>query len=325
MGEAGDESGAGQSVKVVGGAGVGGGVKGEGAGEGEREVEFEVKVEVKVEREEEDEDMEDEGVDWGGEGRGGGGGGGGVGGGGGRVVGGGGGGVSGGGGGGGGDGGGAGKELVVPGVGAGPGRAAPGAGALSVGLVGGARSTAHSLGGFKAGTLDEAASQRRIQKLPSFGRTIAMKLINLQPPITTLAELQVDVANRGPSCQLINGVQRFCLGYMDDLTEDLTAADLTEMRQAVLAAAQDSGVTGVAPDLEWEIVDVGGGRRSDASHDADFILTHKRLSEISDFVVGGNLTQLLNQLGKQLQGGDAAKRRGDFEAGAYSRSLQSST
>ena len=76
-------------------------------------------------------------------------------------------------------------------------------------------------------------------------------------------------------------------------------------------------VTGVAPDCEWEIVDVGGGRRSDASHDADFLLTHKQLSEISRFVGGGVFSQLLAQLGTKLQGGDAAKRRGDFEEAAF--------
>ena len=42
------------------------------------------------------------------------------------------------------------------------------------------------------------------------------------------------------------------------------------MEAAVLAAARCSETT--ADDSKWEIIAVGGGRRSDASHDADFLL-----------------------------------------------------
>jgi hypothetical protein len=41
------------------------------------------------------------------------------------------------------------------------------------------------------------------------------------------------VLNGGPSCGLLNGCQRYCLTRMADLTEDVTADDLTEMHNTV--------------------------------------------------------------------------------------------
>ncbi|KAA6429749.1 MAG: DNA-directed DNA RNA polymerase mu [Trebouxia sp. A1-2] len=63
--------------------------------------------------------------------------------------------------------------------------------------------------------------------------------------------------------------QAFSLQHRADLLEALPASDLTDMQAAVTEALQH--VTG---DGEWEMIVVGGGRRSLPSHDGDFVITH---------------------------------------------------
>ena len=166
LGEAGGESGGGGGRGGRGGRGGGGESRSKGSGAG-------VKIEVKIEREDDDMD-EDEGEDWGTDGSG-------------RSV---------DGGGGGGCGGEGGDELAGPTGRAGI--AAPGGGALSVGQAGGALSLPHNLDGgiwgdFQKGTLDEAASQRRLQKLPYLGRGLhsCTSQPNLSRLFNPLTDLQV--------------------------------------------------------------------------------------------------------------------------------------
>ncbi|DBB06978.1 hypothetical protein WJX77_001835 [Trebouxia sp. C0004] len=63
--------------------------------------------------------------------------------------------------------------------------------------------------------------------------------------------------------------QAFSLQHRADLLEALPASDLTDMQAAVTEALQH--VTG---DGQWEMIVVGGGRRSLPSHDGDFVITH---------------------------------------------------
>jgi DNA polymerase mu len=163
---------------------------------------------------------------------------------------------------------------------------------------------------FPLGTIDEAAAQSRLRKLPSLGANTARKLI--ARGIMTLPDLAEDVRQGGAaSGEVLNPTQLSCLGWYQELTEGVTAGEVEEMQAAVLDAAQRYAVTrsNPDPDLGWEIIAVGGGRRSDASHDADFLLANPRLPKGED--LNGILRNILFKLGNKVMGGDAAVEQED--------------
>lgn len=150
----------------------------------------------------------------------------------------------------------------------------------------------------KPGTIDEAAAQRDLRKLPSLGASTAAKLIALG--FRTLQQLKDDADAGGKSRELLTEVQLSCLEFHEDLTGKVTAEEVAEMEAAVLAAARVSKTT--ADDAKWEVIPVGGGRRSDASHDADFLLTHPDMTRQSQ--LRGVLRKVVLRLGPKIVGGD---------------------
>ena len=81
---------------------------------------------------------------------------------------------------------------------------------------------------------------------------------------------------------------------------EVTASEVEEMRARLLAAARSIRVFGDDDDKNsaWEVVNVGGGRRSDASHDADFIVSHPLLVRNSD--MDGVLTRVIGAMGDSI-------------------------
>ena len=157
----------------------------------------------------------------------------------------------------------------------------------------------------KVRPINNAAAQRNLQKLPSLGINTAANLISLG--IKTLSQLKDDVDAGGQSLQILNATQRSCLEFYEDLTGKVTADDVMEMNAAVLEAARSCGTT--VDDAKWEVITVGGSRRSDASHDADFLVAHPDLPRQSQ--LEGILKKIVLRLGRKIMGGEAAKKRGD--------------
>ncbi len=63
---------------------------------------------------------------------------------------------------------------------------------------------------------------------------------------------------------------RYCLKHRSDLLEDVASSELAEMRSVVLEGLEAvSGAPG-----PWRIEQVGGGRRTQQAHDADWLVTH---------------------------------------------------
>ena len=160
----------------------------------------------------------------------------------------------------------------------------------------------------RGGTIQEAAAQRNLQKLPSLGLSTASKLI-MEHGITTLEGLKRDVNAGGKSRELLNKTQLSCLNFHEELTGKVTAQEVVEMQEAVLAAARGSHEA--LDESKWEVTAVGGSRRGDASHDADFIVAHPGLRKHSQ--LRGLLRKILARLGHKIMGGDAALERGDLD------------
>jgi hypothetical protein len=78
----------------------------------------------------------------------------------------------------------------------------------------------------------------------------------------------------------------YSLQYHQDLLEPITPQDAQEMQQQVLEALVK--VTGVADG--WRMQVVGGGRRSQARHDADYLISHPSVS------MEGLVTQVYDHL-----------------------------
>jgi DNA polymerase mu len=125
--------------------------------------------------------------------------------------------------------------------------------------------------------LAEAAAARSLCALPSIGRNTARGL--LRCGVRTLEELRrrLEDGDQAVSSQL-DGRQRYAIRHADELTSPVPIEDFEEMRSAVLKAAKNSRRMGSKEDDDaWEVIAVGGGRRNEASHDADFLLTHPKL------------------------------------------------
>ena len=165
---------------------------------------------------------------------------------------------------------------------------------LSGGMV-----TVNVASGAVVGKIDEAGAMRDLRRLPSIGEITAKALI--EAGVKSVYELKLDHSSpRGVSRSILTEKQSRCVAISDDLLSEVTASEVEEMRARLLAAARSIRVFGDDDDKNsaWEVVNVGGGRRSDASHDADFIVSHPLLVRNSD--MDGVLTRLIGAMGDSI-------------------------
>lgn len=156
--------------------------------------------------------------------------------------------------------------------------------------------------GREPGTLDEAAAHASLRVIPGVGRDTARRLI--LAGIRTREALREDLARgaEGSTARregLLDARQIAVAERSADLAEPVTAADVEEMREAVLAAVRSANVPG-ADAAGWEVTQVGGGRRSRASHDADFLVSHPKLRTHASMSTAGALRATLDGLGDRL-------------------------
>ena len=158
----------------------------------------------------------------------------------------------------------------------------------------------HTSRGREPGTLDEAAAHASLRVIPGVGRETARRLIlagfrdreALREDLARGAEGSV-ARRRG----LLDAQQIAAAERSADLAEPVPAADAEEMRAAILAAVRSANVPGADPP-GWEVTQVGGGRRSRASHDADFLVSHPKLRTHAS--MSGALRGTLDGLGDRL-------------------------
>lgn len=165
---------------------------------------------------------------------------------------------------------------------------------LSGGMV-----TVNVASGAVVGKIDEAGAMRDLRRLPSIGEITAKALI--EAGVKSVYELKLDHSSpRGVSRSILTEKQSRCVAISDDLLSEVTASEVEEMRARLLAAARSIRVFGDDDDKNsaWEVVNVGGGRRSDASHDADFIVSHPLLVRNSD--MDGVLTRVIGAMGDSI-------------------------
>lgn len=164
---------------------------------------------------------------------------------------------------------------------------------------GGGMVTVTVASGALVGKIDEAGAMRDLRRLPSIGEITAKALI--EAGVKSVHELKLDHSSpRGVSRSILTEKQSRCVAISDDLLSEVTASEVEEMRARLLAAARSIRVFGDDDDKNsaWEVVNVGGGRRSDASHDADFVVSHPLLVRNSD--MDGVLTRLIGAMGDSI-------------------------
>ena len=160
---------------------------------------------------------------------------------------------------------------------------------------------AGSVVGAVVGKIDEAWSMRDLRRIPSIGETTAKRLI--EAGVKSVDELKLDHSSpHGVSARILTDTQARCVAIADELLSEVTGDEIDEMRTRLLSAARSVGVFG-ADDTKngsWEVTNVGGGRRSDASHDADFLLSHPLL--VRDGDMDGVLARVIGAMGDSILG-----------------------
>ncbi|GLC44334.1 hypothetical protein PLESTB_000481100 [Pleodorina starrii] len=132
-----------------------------------------------------------------------------------------------------------------------------------------------------------AASRRRLTKLPYVGPATAK--LWYDKGCRTLDDALA--AMRAGTLQPLSRDVAWALDHHEELTSDVTAAEVAEMEAATAAAL---AAATPLPAGGWVVQLVGGGRRGRASHDVDLMVSHPGVTDQDE--MGGHFTAAVEWL-----------------------------